>query len=87
MLYSQCLFFLNGDYIIMDKFRIIILTKKNLKPTSIGENVVCKSEVTKVSGKRIDFEVEVYKGSELVGAGKHIRFIINRSNFTEKLKS
>lgn len=60
---------------------------KHLKPTAPGKKVICKSRITEVKGKKIDFEVEVYEGSALIGFGKHTRFIINKSSFMESLKS
>ena len=59
---------------------------KHLKPTSIGKKVVCKSEVTEVIDRKIDFEVNVYEGGALVGVGTHTRFIIKKAVFMKQLK-
>jgi len=55
------------------------------KPTSIGKKVICKSKVTSVLGKKIDFEVEVFENGNLIGNGQHTRFIVDKYLFMEKL--
>jgi predicted thioesterase len=58
---------------------------RHLKPTAIGQEVICTSKVTEVSGKRIDFEVEVREDGKPIGNGIHTRFVIDKELFLKNL--
>ena len=58
---------------------------KHLKPTAMGQGVVCKSVIKEVDGSKINFEVEVREGNKLIGIGTHLRFIINKISFMDTL--
>jgi predicted thioesterase len=58
---------------------------RHLKPTAIGQEVICTSKVTAVSGKRIDFEVEVREDGKPIGNGIHTRFVIDKELFLKNL--
>lgn len=60
---------------------------KHLKPTALGEKVICKSVITEVKGKKITFKVEIYEEKVLIGVGQHTRFVINKTAFMQSLKS
>ncbi len=60
---------------------------KHLMPTALGKKVICKSVITEVKGKKIDFEVEIYEEKVLIGVGQHTRFVINKTAFMQSLKS
>lgn len=58
---------------------------RHYKPTAIGKSVVCKSQVTSVKGKKVDFQVEVYENDELIGDGQHTRFVVNKESFMKNV--
>jgi predicted thioesterase len=53
----------------------------HLRSTTIGKQVLCKSEVKSVDKKKIEFYVEVYENDLLIGKGTHTKFIVNRVSF------
>ncbi|MBS6247950.1 MAG: thioesterase family protein, partial [Eggerthella sp.] len=53
-------------------------------PTPIGMEVSCKSELVKVDGRALSFEVEVVDEQGIVGRGAHDRFIVDKERFQSK---
>jgi len=58
---------------------------RHLKPTRIGEKVICTSKVTAVSGRKIEFEVIVKEEGKIIGKGNHTRFVIDNEAFLKML--
>ena len=56
-----------------------------LNPSQIGDKVTATAEVTKVDGKKIEFNISAYFGDVLLGEGTHLRFIVDRERFISKL--
>ena len=63
------------------------IESSHLRPSRIGDVVTAVAEVTKVDGKKIFFKVTAYCGETLLGEGTHLRFIVDRKRFMEKLNS
>ena len=63
------------------------IESSHLRPSRIGDVVTAVAEVTKVDGKKIFFKVAAYCGENLLGEGTHLRFIVDRKRFMEKLNS
>ena len=61
------------------------IESSHLQPSKIGERIQATAEVTKVSGRKIEFKVSAFSGSTLLGEGKHLRFIVDRDKFLSKL--
>lgn len=57
---------------------------KHLAATPKEMKVWCESELVKVEGRRLVFDVKVYDESGIVGEGTHERFIINNEKFLAK---
>lgn len=57
---------------------------KHLAATPVGAEVNLKAEVINVEGRRVLFKVTAQDKLDLVGEGKHERFIINIPRFKEK---
>lgn len=60
------------------------IASSHLKPSKIGETLIATAEVTKVEGKKIEFNVAAYAGETLLGEGTHLRFIVDREQFMSK---
>ncbi len=60
------------------------IASSHLKPSKIGETLIATAEVTKVEGKKIEFNVAAYAGETLLGEGTHLRFIVDRERFMSK---
>ena len=61
------------------------ISASHIKPTPIGETVTATAIVTKVDGKKIEFEVKARWGDILLGEGTHLRFIVDREKFMSRL--
>ncbi len=62
------------------------IASSHLAPSKIGDHVTATATVIKVNGKKIEFKVEAHCGDTLLGEGTHLRFIVDRKKFTERLK-
>ena len=61
------------------------IESSHLKPSKIGDKITATAEVTKVDGKKIEFKVSAHCNDVLLGEGTHLRFIVDRNRFIEKL--
>ena len=55
--------------------------------TPVGMKVVAKSELIKIDGRELTFNVEAYDEKGLIGEGVHKRFIVNNDKFQAKTDS
>ncbi len=61
------------------------IESSHLKPSKIGDKITATAEVIKVEGKKIEFKVSAHCNDILLGEGTHLRFIVDRNRFIEKL--
>ncbi len=59
---------------------------EHLAPTPAGDTVVAIAKVTAVDGKRVTLEIEARDSHEVVARGTHIRAVIDKKRFAERLK-
>ncbi len=55
--------------------------------TPYGLRVTAHVELIAIEGRKLTFKVEAHDDVELISAGTHERFIINRAKFEEKLNA
>ncbi|MBQ3029701.1 MAG: thioesterase family protein [Agathobacter sp.] len=60
------------------------LNVKHVAATPIGMKVTCETELVKVDGRALTFEVKAYDACGLIGEGIHERFIITEEKFLAK---
>ncbi|NIM94283.1 MAG: thioesterase [Anaerolineales bacterium] len=58
----------------------------HLAPTPVGDTVELRAEVVAVDGNVIDFEVEVWDSTEVVGKATHRRVIIDVGRFIRRVE-
>ena len=61
-----------------------IVDVKHTAATPVGAEILLKAEVIETDGRKILFKVSAEDKLELIGEGKHERFIINVPRFKEK---
>ena len=61
------------------------IASSHLKPSKPGDSVTATATVTRVDGKKIEFNVEARCGDTLLGEGTHLRFIVDRNKFMSRL--
>ncbi|MCL6557932.1 MAG: thioesterase family protein [Firmicutes bacterium] len=57
---------------------------EHLAATPIGMEVVARSELVEIDGKRLVFRVEAHDERELIGRGTHERFIVTKERFLSR---
>jgi fluoroacetyl-CoA thioesterase len=57
---------------------------RHIAATPVGAEVLLKSKVILVNGRRIMFEIEAFDNLEKIAEGRHERFIINIPEFKDK---
>lgn len=62
------------------------LRVRHLSATPVGMEVVAKTELREIDGRRLVFKVEVYDAKGIVGDGEHERFIVKNDSFLKKAK-
>ena len=58
----------------------------HLRPSKRGDKIKATASVTKIDGKKIEFNIQAFGNGELIGEGHHYRFIVERKKFLERLK-
>lgn len=53
-------------------------------PTPLGMTVTCESELVEIDGRRLVFEVTATDGRDVIGKGRHERFIVWNEKFQQK---
>jgi len=59
---------------------------EHLAPTPAGETVVATAKVTGVEGNRVTLELEARDSREVIARGTHVRAVIDKRRFAERLK-
>lgn len=60
---------------------------KHLAATPVGLNVVARSTLVEIEGKRLLFEVEAWDDAEQIGKGIHERYIVKLDSFLKRAQS
>jgi fluoroacetyl-CoA thioesterase len=63
------------------------VTVKHLAPTLLGMTVEVSVRVSEVEGRKVTFEASVKDELDEVGAGKHVRFGVDKAKTFERLKA
>ena len=61
------------------------IATSHLRPTPLGDRITATATVTNVDGKKIEFRIEAHFGDTVIGEGTHLRFIVDRKKFLERL--
>lgn len=61
------------------------ISVKHLKATATGKKVTCKAVLEEIDGNKLNFKIEAYEDKEMIGVGKHTRYIIDVDRFMRKL--
>lgn len=62
----------------------IKISSSHIAATPMGMEVVAKSELTEIDGRRLVFRIEAFDAKEKIGEGTHERFVINIEKFMKK---
>ncbi|RLG40965.1 MAG: thioesterase [Thermoproteota archaeon] len=59
---------------------------RHLSPAPVGQEIVVRSELIGVDGRRLVFKVEAFWRGNKVGEGTHERYVVNLNRFLEKVR-
>ena len=62
-----------------------VVNIRHLAPTPVGHRVTATAEVTKVDGRRIEFDVNAQDEMEEIGAGTHERMVVDIARLNRRL--
>lgn len=57
----------------------------HLLPSPLGALIRAVATLVEVKGKKLSFTIEAFQGDTLVGKASHIRFVVGRKEFMERL--
>jgi fluoroacetyl-CoA thioesterase len=60
---------------------------RHLAATPVGHRVTAEAIVTKVDGRRIEFEVSAHDEIEEIGIGSHARMVVDTERLDQRLKA
>jgi fluoroacetyl-CoA thioesterase len=63
------------------------VTVRHLAPTLMGMTVEVTVRVNAVEGRKVTFEANVKDELDEVGAGKHVRFVVDKAKTFERIKA
>ena len=58
---------------------------EHLAPTPIGAEVVAAATLTAADGGRLEFDLTVSEGGDVVARGRHRRRVVDRARFLDRL--
>lgn len=64
----------------------VSVSVEHLAATPMGQEVTYTAKVAEVDGRRVTFEVEAADGTEVVGSGTHVRFVVDVKRFAARLR-
>ena len=63
-----------------------LIAMSHLKPTAPGDTVTARAMLAEIDGRRLTFTVEASDSEDVIGEGRHVRYIVGREKFLSKLK-
>jgi fluoroacetyl-CoA thioesterase len=64
-----------------------LVNVRHLAATPVGHKITAQAEVTKVDGRRIEFNVSARDDSEEIGNGTHERMVVDLARLDQRLKA
>ena len=61
------------------------IASSHLRPTAHGRTVSATATLVSVEGRKLHFEVKATDGENIIGEGKHLRFIVDKEKFMAQL--
>ena len=62
------------------------MTTTHIKPSGLGAEITASAVLTAIEGRKLTFNVGAHDTEGMIGEGVHVRFIVDRARFLDKLK-
>ena len=59
---------------------------RHLLPTPVGAQIEATAVLTEMEGRKLTFEVKATEGGNVIGTGVHVRYVVNRNAFLQKIQ-
>ncbi len=63
-----------------------LIAMSHLKPTAPGDTVTARATLVEMEGRRLLFTVEASDSADVIGEGRHVRYVVSRERFLGKLR-
>ncbi len=63
------------------------ISSSHLKPTGKGKTVTATAVLTGIEGRKLTFKITAHDSEGTIGEGEHLRFIVDRKKFMEKVRN
>ena len=57
----------------------------HLRPSKVGDKITATALLTKVDGKKMEFKVIAHCHEAVIGEGTHLRFMVERKKFLDRI--
>ena len=61
------------------------ITSSHIKPTAHGRTVSATATLISIEGRKLKFTISASDNESIIGEGEHLRFIVDREKFMNKL--
>lgn len=61
------------------------ISSSHIRPTGLGHTVTATAELVEIKGRKLKFKVSACDDNGLIGEGEHLRFIISKDQFMQKV--
>jgi fluoroacetyl-CoA thioesterase len=65
----------------------VLVNVRHIAPSPVGSPVRVRVEVLEVDGQRVNFMVQAWDPSELIGEGQHQRVVIDEARFLRRVEA
>ncbi len=62
-----------------------MMNTSHIKPSPMGETITATATLTGVEGRKLTFSVKAEDSKGVIGEGTHVRYIVDRERFLNKL--
>lgn len=63
-----------------------MISSSHTKPSAIGAHIEATAELIEIENRKLTFRIEAKENNNLIGEGTHIRYIVDRERFLNKLQ-
>lgn len=61
------------------------IESSHIRPTGLGHSVEATAELTAIEGRKLTFRVSANDEKGLIGEGTHIRYVVDKERFMQKV--
>lgn len=63
------------------------INTSHIRPSALGATITATATLTEIDGRMLTFHVIAHDQGRIIGEGTHVRCIVNRNKFLEKMEA